>query len=186
MFLPGEPRDGGAWWAAVYGVAQSRTRLRQLSSSSSSSSRGFPGCPGPQFCPLETKVMCASSDAAVSGRVSAIILKDFFLEALLTGPFFPPEVPPSATGAAHATGSLLLLGCPLLATIFPFIHWILFRGTHQLSSAVLLIISPPHPPLEIIFLRHKFYIILSILLKSVFQRILTDVCTHEPTATIQM
>ena len=31
------PRGGGAWWAAVYGVAQSRTRLKQLSSSSSSS-----------------------------------------------------------------------------------------------------------------------------------------------------
>ena len=29
------PRDGEAWWAAVYGVAQSRTRLKQLSSSSS-------------------------------------------------------------------------------------------------------------------------------------------------------
>ena len=29
------PRDGGAWWAAVYGVAQSRTRLKQLSSGSS-------------------------------------------------------------------------------------------------------------------------------------------------------
>ena len=29
------PRDGGAWWAAVYGVTQSRTRLKQLSSSSS-------------------------------------------------------------------------------------------------------------------------------------------------------
>ena len=29
------PRDGGAWWAAVYGVAQSRTQLKQLSSSSS-------------------------------------------------------------------------------------------------------------------------------------------------------
>ena len=29
------PRDGGAWWAAVYGVAQSQTRLKQLSSSSS-------------------------------------------------------------------------------------------------------------------------------------------------------
>ena len=26
------PRDSGAWWAAVYGVAQSRTRLKQLSS----------------------------------------------------------------------------------------------------------------------------------------------------------
>ena len=30
------PRDGGAWWAAVYGVAQSRTRLKWRSSSSSS------------------------------------------------------------------------------------------------------------------------------------------------------
>ena len=30
------PKDGGAWWAAVYGVAQSQTRLKQLSSSSSS------------------------------------------------------------------------------------------------------------------------------------------------------
>ena len=28
------PRDGGAWWAAIYGVAQSRTRLKWLSSSS--------------------------------------------------------------------------------------------------------------------------------------------------------
>ena len=27
---------GGAWWASVYGVAQSRTRLKRLSSSSSS------------------------------------------------------------------------------------------------------------------------------------------------------
>ena len=30
------PRDGGAWWAAVYGVAQSWTRLKPLSRSSSS------------------------------------------------------------------------------------------------------------------------------------------------------
>ena len=29
------PRDGGAWWVAVYGVAQSRIWLKQLSSSSS-------------------------------------------------------------------------------------------------------------------------------------------------------
>ena len=32
------PRDGGAWWASVYGVTQSRTRLKRLSSSSNSSS----------------------------------------------------------------------------------------------------------------------------------------------------
>ena len=29
------PRDGGAWWAAIYGVAQSRMWLKRLSSSSS-------------------------------------------------------------------------------------------------------------------------------------------------------
>ena len=29
------PRDGGAWWADIYGVAQSRTRLKRLCSSSS-------------------------------------------------------------------------------------------------------------------------------------------------------
>ena len=29
------PRDGGAWWAAVSGVAQRRTRLKRLSTSSS-------------------------------------------------------------------------------------------------------------------------------------------------------
>ena len=28
------PRDGEAWWAAVYGVTQSRARLKRLSSSS--------------------------------------------------------------------------------------------------------------------------------------------------------
>ena len=30
------PRNGGAWWAAIYGIAQSRTQLKRLSSSSSS------------------------------------------------------------------------------------------------------------------------------------------------------
>ena len=36
VFLPGESQGWGAWWAAVYGVAQSRTRLKRLSSSGSS------------------------------------------------------------------------------------------------------------------------------------------------------
>ena len=35
-----KPRDGGTWWVAIYGVAQSRTRLKRLSSSSSSSQGG--------------------------------------------------------------------------------------------------------------------------------------------------
>ena len=34
--MPANSRDSGAWWAAVYGVAQSRTRLKRLSSSSTS------------------------------------------------------------------------------------------------------------------------------------------------------
>ena len=34
------PRDGGAWWAAIYGVAQSRTRLKWLSSSNQASNWG--------------------------------------------------------------------------------------------------------------------------------------------------
>ena len=35
------PRDGAAWWAAVYGVAQSWTRLKRLSSSSQTSKVSF-------------------------------------------------------------------------------------------------------------------------------------------------
>ena len=35
-------RDEGAWWAAVYGVAQSWTRLKRLSSSSIQSSGASP------------------------------------------------------------------------------------------------------------------------------------------------
>ena len=38
------PRDGGAWWAAIYGVAESWTRLKRLSSSSS---RGMQGLTSP-------------------------------------------------------------------------------------------------------------------------------------------
>ena len=36
VFLPGESQGRGSLWAAVYGVTQSRTWLKQLSSSSSS------------------------------------------------------------------------------------------------------------------------------------------------------
>ena len=33
------PRDGGAWWAGIYGVTESRTRLKRLSSSSRAQQR---------------------------------------------------------------------------------------------------------------------------------------------------
>ena len=40
------PRDGEAWWAAVYGVAQSRTQLKRLSSSMG----GLVSLPAAQAC----------------------------------------------------------------------------------------------------------------------------------------
>ena len=33
------PRDGGAWWAAIYGVVQSRTRLKQRSAAAAHASK---------------------------------------------------------------------------------------------------------------------------------------------------
>ena len=41
VFLPGESQGWGAWWAAVYGVAHSWTRLKWLSSSSSNPSKNI-------------------------------------------------------------------------------------------------------------------------------------------------
>ena len=38
------PRDGGAWWAAIYGVTQSQTQLKRLSSSSSKLLVGLKTC----------------------------------------------------------------------------------------------------------------------------------------------
>ena len=49
------PRDGGAWWAAIYGVAQSRTWLKRLSSSSSRFLDPFPiGWQPPLLDPVRT------------------------------------------------------------------------------------------------------------------------------------
>ena len=48
--LPLNPRDGRAWWAAVFWVTWSRTRLKRLSSSSSSPIYTFlPSFPTPYF-----------------------------------------------------------------------------------------------------------------------------------------
>ena len=45
------PRDRGAWWTAIYGVAQSRTRLKRLSSSSSVNTWLTSPGPSPVFRP---------------------------------------------------------------------------------------------------------------------------------------
>ena len=51
-------RDGGAWWAAVYGVAQIRTGLKQLSSSSSKHKKAT--CWKDEVFGQITKPSCAS------------------------------------------------------------------------------------------------------------------------------
>ena len=59
------PRDGGAWWAAVYGVAQSQTSLKRLSSSSLSIGEGN-GTPLQYSC-LENPMDGGAWKAAVHG-----------------------------------------------------------------------------------------------------------------------
>ena len=66
------PRDGRAWWAAVYGVAQSQTWLKWLSSSNSSILIALPSCstgPGPWAWPL-TQFHFTDSDPPLSGHSS--------------------------------------------------------------------------------------------------------------------
>ena len=60
------PRDGGAWWAAVYGVAKSRTRLKWLSSSSNttacmSTTKGACGSQTPRESPSNCFLVVTSS-----------------------------------------------------------------------------------------------------------------------------
>ena len=61
------PRDGGAWWAAVYGVAQSRARLKRLSSSSMhESSLEVPSSLASLSIHLCTSISVSNIDAGVS------------------------------------------------------------------------------------------------------------------------
>ena len=88
------PREGGAWWAAVYRVAPSRTQLKRLSSSSSSSSSsvcmppllshfgwdGFDNCQ-----PLVFFMACAHMPGATM-QIRVSLLLQFYLH--------PPKTPP--------------------------------------------------------------------------------------------
>jgi len=71
------PRDGGAWWAAVYGVAQSRTRLKQFSSSSSSS-----------VCICQPQTPIHPLSLLVSVSLFSISVSLFVLQIRLSVPFF--------------------------------------------------------------------------------------------------
>ena len=63
------PGDEGTWWAAIYGVAQSRTRLKRLSSSSMGPLRQLLStlCALSPFTPLITHEVCASIVSMLQG-----------------------------------------------------------------------------------------------------------------------
>ena len=72
------PRDGGAWWAAVSGVTQSRTYLKRLSSSSSSSIY-VRAC-----CPFSRVRLCDTMDCSPPGSSDLGILRAGILEWVAT------------------------------------------------------------------------------------------------------
>ena len=86
------PRDGAAWWAAIYGIAQSQTRLKQLSSSSSSSLEIYET----NFCYSKTsglQIFCCSSPRKLVQPVGSLPL---FL--VTKGPCMVPHLETSSYG----------------------------------------------------------------------------------------
>ena len=64
------PGMGGAWWASVYGVAQSRTQLEQLSSSSSSSKLHLTLCDPMAYNMPDSPVLHCLPEFAVAIQLS--------------------------------------------------------------------------------------------------------------------
>ena len=68
------PRDGGAWWAAIYRVAQSRTRLKRLSSSREEDRLLFSG---------DGFLDISFSSHFVAGMIRCGSFSDFSLQAII-------------------------------------------------------------------------------------------------------
>ena len=83
------PRDGGAWWASVYGVTQSRTRLKQLSTS-----EGSEGSHCLALLELEVKCQDCPAPAQVGGVEHTLggskTSLDTTLRASAPAPWDPP------------------------------------------------------------------------------------------------
>ena len=75
------PRDGGAWWAAVYGVAQSRTRLKQLNSSSSSSSSSSRDLQHQYFSTGKSLFFTCNPEIFILIRICKLLLKLLVLKS---------------------------------------------------------------------------------------------------------
>ena len=65
------PRDGGAWWAAIYGVSQSQTWLKRLSSSNSSKIYIF-------IIHLLWTIPCVNTGKLKQFKQEFVYIKDYF------------------------------------------------------------------------------------------------------------
>ena len=68
------PRDGGAWWAAIYGVAQSQTRLKWLSSRPNLNYQGMKLSFSNWDSPLDCHCWLPGSTISFAQKVSWIVL----------------------------------------------------------------------------------------------------------------
>ena len=87
------PRDGGAWWAAVYGVAQSWTRLKWLSSSSSS-----------------------------MAVLVSIFWEISILFSIVASPIYIPNINAQGFPFSTSSLTLVIC-CPLIIAILPDVNW---------------------------------------------------------------
>ena len=78
------PRDRGAWWAAVYGVTQSRTRLKGLSSSSSSKITADANCSNEiERCLLLGRKVMINIDSILKSRDITLPTKVCIVKAMV-------------------------------------------------------------------------------------------------------
>ena len=105
------PRDGGAWWAAVYGVAHSRTRLKQLSSSSSSSI-----CCKAGLVVLNSLNFCLSEKLFIPALILNEILARYSNLGCRFFPFSPLNISCHSFLACSFWSAVKCMGFPLYVT----------------------------------------------------------------------
>ena len=128
------PRDGGAWWAAVHGVEHSRTRLKRLSSSSSSSNM---------------RAKCFSGGDAFSGELNWVFIPMMSFAAEGVSKFLEIRAAQKWSKGGHRTGT----GAAKVATRGPLGHHI--HSSHGLPYSHWSMEGPGRGRLQGLDLNHE-------------------------------
>ena len=103
------PMDRGAWWAAVYGVAQSRTRLKQLRERE----RIYPSFPFTDVCACLVVqlhlTLCNPIDCSLPGSSVHGILHARILEWVAMPSFRGLSQPRDQTQVSHIAGGFFTI-----------------------------------------------------------------------------